>query len=131
MKYLILSLVGLLASGCAAVLMASTAVVLSEEFQDNAITVTMEQDTDLAWASAKASLANMTGSMIHTDEALRHAVTQIEGAEVSVAVQNWSNGEVRIQVMAKEYVLYRNELAQEVCDLIAEKLHHEPSNQDS
>ena len=131
MKYLILSMVGLLTSGCAAVLVASTAVVLTEEFQDNAIKMTVEQDAEMVWASAKSSLAHMTDDMIHTDEDLKSAVTKIDGAEVSVAVQNWNTGEPRVRVMAKEYVLYRNELAQEVCDLIAEQLYHEPSNQDS
>jgi hypothetical protein len=128
MKYLILSLVGLLTSGCAAVLVASTAVVLTEEFQDNAITVTMEQDADLVWASAKASLAHMTEDMIHTDEDLKSAVTKIDGAEVSVAVQNWNTGETRVRVMAKKYLVYRHELANRVCDIIAKDLKHEPSH---
>jgi hypothetical protein len=129
MKYLILSMVGLLTSGCAAVLVASTAVVLTEEFQDNAIKMTVEQDAEMVWASAKSSLAHMTDSMIHTDEALKSAVTKIEGAEVSVAVQNWNTGETRVRVMAKKYLVYRNELANRVCDIIAKDLKHEPSNQ--
>lgn len=129
MKYLILSMVGLLTSGCAAVLVASTAVVLTEEFQDNAVKMTVEQDAEMVWASAKSSLAHMTDSMIHTDEALKSAVTKIEGAEVSVAVQNWNTGETRVRVMAKKYLVYRNELANRVCDIIAKDLKHEPSNQ--
>ena len=129
MKYLILSLAGLVASGCATVLVASTAVVLSEEFQDNTITVSVEQDAEMVWASAKASLAHMSEDLIHTDEDLKHAVTNIEGAEVSVAVQNWNTGETRIRVMAKRYVIYRNELANRVCDTIAKDLAHESSIQ--
>jgi hypothetical protein len=128
MKYLILSMVGLLTSGCAAVLVASTAVVLTEEFQDNAIKMTVEQDAEMVWASAKSSLAHMTESLIHTDEDLKHAVTNIEGAEVSVAVQNWNTGETRVRVMAKKFLVYRNELANRVCDVIAKDLKHEPSN---
>ena len=128
MKYLILSMVGLLTSGCAAVLVASTAVVLTEEFQDNAIKMTVEQDAEMVWASAKSSLAHMTDDMIHTDEDLKSAVTKIDGAEVSVAVQNWNTGETRVRVMAKEFLIYRNELANRVCDVIAKDLKHEPSN---
>lgn len=128
MKYLILSLVGLLASGCAAIVVASTAVVLTEEFQDNATTVTVEQDAEMVWASAKSSLAHMTDSMIHTDEDLKTAITEIEGAEVSVAVKNWNTGETRIRVMAKKYVVYDRDLANRVCDLIAKELHHEQKN---
>jgi len=130
MKYLILSMVGLLTSGCAAVLVASTAVVLTEEFQDNAVKMTVEQDAEMVWARAKSSLAHMadSNSMVHTDEDLKHAVTTVRGAEVSVAVQNWNTGETRVRVMAKKFMVYRNELAQEVCDTIAEDLHHEPSH---
>ena len=128
MKYLILSLVGLLASGCAAIVVASTAVVLTEEFQDNATTVTMEQDAELVWASAKSSLAHMSQDMIHTDDALKTAMTEIEGAQVSVAVQNWNTGETRVRVMAKKYFVYDRDLANRVCDLIAKELHHEQEN---
>jgi len=128
MKYLILSLVGLLASGCAAVLVASTAVVLTEEFQDNATTVTVEQDAEIVWARAKSSLAHMTDSMIHTDDDLKHAVTKIEGAEVSVEVKNWNTGETRLRVMAKKYVVYDRDLANRVCDVIAQELHNEQAN---
>jgi hypothetical protein len=128
MKYLILSLVGLLASGCAAIVVASTAVVLTEEFQDNATTVTMEQDAELVWARAKSSLAHMSQDMIHTDDALKTATTEIEGAQVSVAVQNWNTGETRVRVMAKKYFVYDRDLANRVCDLIAKELHHEQKN---
>jgi len=128
MKYLILSLVGLLASGCAAIVVASTAVVLTEEFQDNATTVTMEHDAELVWASAKSSLAHMSQDMIHTDDALKTARTEIEGAQVSVAVQNWNTGETRVRVMAKKYFVYDRDLANRVCDLIAKELHHEQKN---
>ncbi|GEM_PF-2186016 len=122
MKYMILSLAGLLLSSCAALVVTSTAVVMSEEFQDNAITVTMEEDVDVVWASTKSSLAHMTDAMIHTDEDLKSAVTKIDGAEVSVEVQNWNTGETRVRVMAKKYVLYNNELANRVCDRIAKEL---------
>ncbi|HIF42180.1 MAG TPA: DUF3568 family protein [Planctomycetes bacterium] len=128
MKYLILTLAGLLTSGCAAVLVASTAVVLTEEFQDNAVKMTVEQDAEMVWASAKSSLAHMTESMIHTDDDLKYAVTEIEGAEVTIEVQNWNTGGTRVRVMAKKFMIYRNELAERVCDLIAKELHHEPSN---
>ena len=122
MKYLILSLAGLLTSGCAALVVASTAVVLTEEFQNNAITVTLEEDAEMVWASAKSSLAHMTTAMIRTDEELKHAVTKIDGAQVSVEVQNWDTGETRLRVMAKEYVIYDHDLANLVCDRIANEL---------
>ena len=122
MKYLILSLAGLLTSGCAAFVMASTAVVLTEEFQNNAITVTIEEDAEMVWASAKSSLAHMTTAMIRTDEELKHAVTKIDGAQVSVEVQNWDTGETRLRVMAREYVIYDHVLAKTICDRIAKEL---------
>ncbi len=122
MKYLILAALSFVMSSCAAVVVASTAVVLTEEFQKNSITVTIEEDAEVAWVSVKSSLAHMTDAMIHADEDLKSATTKIDGAEVSVQVQNWNTGETRISVMAKEYVLYNHELANMVCDRIAKEL---------
>jgi len=128
MKYLILSMVALLTSGCAAVVVASTAVVLTEEFQDNAITVTVEHDAEFVWASAKSSLAHMTEAMIHPDEDLKHAVTTIEGAEVNVEVRNWNTGETQVRVLAKKFMVYKHDLANRVCNIITKDLQYVSPN---
>lgn len=98
--------------GCAAVAVTGAGLIVTEEFQDNAMTATVEEDVEVVWASAKASLANMTDALIHWDDDHRAAQTRIDNAVVTVEVRNWDVGETQIRVAAKKVLVYNAELAE-------------------
>ena len=110
-----------LSSGCAAVVLTSSAVVLTDEFQNKAIRATVNQNPELAWKSVKSSLGHMTDSMIHTDEDLQAAWTWIDNAQVTVHVKAWNTNESQISVTAKK-VLYNHELAALIQERIVKEL---------
>jgi len=99
-------------SGCAAVAVTGAGLIVTEEFQQHAMTATVEEDVDVVWASAKASLANMTDALIHWDDDHRAAETRIDNAVVTVQVRNWDVGETQIRVAARKVLVYNPELAE-------------------
>lgn len=98
-------------SGCAVAAVAVGSVVVTEEFQNKATTATVMEDTDVVWASAKASLAQMTDALIHFDDDHRAAQTRIDNAVVTVHVRNWDVDETEIRITAKKVLVYSPELA--------------------
>ena len=115
MKHVLRSFAALalaVSAGCAAAAIVGTSVIITEEFQDNALTATIEEDVDVVWASAKSSLANMTTALIHWDDDHRAARTRIDNAVVVVEVRNWDVDETQLRVAAKKVLVYNHELAQ-------------------
>ena len=100
-----------LCAGCAAAAVVAGTVIVTEEFQDHALTATVQDDPEVVWASAKASLANMTDALIHWDDDQHAAVTRIDNAVVVVEVRNWNVKETQIRVAAKKALFYNAELA--------------------
>ena len=98
--------------GCAAVAFTGAGLIVSEEFSNNAMTATVEEDADVVWTSVKASLANMTDALIHWDDDHRAAQTRIDNAVVTVEVRNWDVGEAQLRVAAKKVLVYNAELAE-------------------
>ena len=101
-------------SGCAVAAVAVGSVVVTEEFQNKTTTATVMEDTDVVWASAKASLAQMTDALIHFDDDHRAAQTRIDNAVVTVHVRNWDVDETEIRITAKKVLVYSPELAEMV-----------------
>ncbi len=97
---------------CEVAAVAVAAVVVADDFQANALVATVPEPADLVWKSAKSSLAHLTDALIHIDNDVKAARTTIDDAVVTVHVQTFDVGQTKIQVTAKKYALYSQEIAQ-------------------
>ena len=104
----------LLGIGCQVVAVAAASVVVTEEFQKNALVATVPENTDLVWKSAKATLAHMTTDLVHTDEDVRAATTRIDDAIVTIHVSTFDVNNTTIKIAAKKDLLYSQEIAEMV-----------------
>ena len=111
-----------LLGGCAVAAVGVTAIVVTEEWRDQALTADVQEDVEIVWASTKRSMSNMTDALLHVDEDLRAIETRVDNAVVRVHVANWTVGETRIWVEAKKYMLNSNEVAQLVQSRIVKDL---------
>ena len=109
----------LVASGCAAVLGIGAGVVISQDVLDSSTFVAqLEQDTNVAWATAKASLGHQSTEPIAVDEDLRTAVGTVDGAEVTVSVEAYDLNRCRLLVSARKYAVSNGEIAEMVFNKI-------------
>jgi len=100
-----------LCSGCAAVAVGATVVLVTDDFMDNALTVSVEEDVEMVWPSVKATLANMTDALIHVNEDERVAETKVDNAVVTVYVKTNNVHETEIRIAAKKVFIYNAEIA--------------------
>ena len=101
-------------TACEVAAVAVAAVVVTEDFQRNALVATVPEDADLVWKSAKSSLAHMTEALIHVDNEVRAAKTTVDDAAVVVYVRTFDVGRTTIQITAMKYALYSQEIAEMV-----------------
>lgn len=101
-------------TACEVAAVAVAAVVVTEDFQKNALVATVPEDADLVWKSAKSSLAHMTEALIHVDNDVRAAKTTIDDATVVVYVKTFDVERTTIQITAMKYALYSQEIAEMV-----------------
>lgn len=106
---LLLPLVG---ASCAAVLGVGAGVVISQDMLDsNTFVAQLNEDVDVAWATAKASLGNQSEVPIRTDDDVRGAIATIDGAEVTVSVEAYDLDQCRLIVSARKYGISNGEIA--------------------
>lgn len=110
------------AAGCQVAIPVAGAIVVSEEFQDNAVSTTVPEKTEVVWPSVLSSLSGMTDALIHRDDDHYAAHTRVDSGVVTVHVWQPDNGETQIRVAAKKYLMYNNELSQMVMDRIVNEL---------
>ncbi len=100
-----------------------TAILVNDEFVDNAQTVIVPHDVDYVWKSARSTLSHMTSDLLDVDNDLRAIKTFVDGAEVIVQVETFDVGQTRIRVAAKRYLVYSDEVAVNVRNRIDRDLN--------
>lgn len=103
---------------CAPVAVVGAAIVVNDEFADNAQVAIVKQDVNYVWASVKSSMTHMTNDLLEVDEDLRAVRTYVEGAQVTVQVERYDVSETRIRTAAKKLLVYNDEIAR----LVQERL---------
>lgn len=102
------------AQSCAPVAVVGTAILVNDEFVENAQTVIVPYEVTEVWSSAKSTLSHMTSDLLDVDNDLRAVKTYVDGAEVIVQVETYDVGQTRIRVAAKRYLVYSDEVATNV-----------------
>jgi len=97
------------------VLFVSTAaVMLSQEFTQNARVAYIQEEADMVWLNVKSSLSHMSLDPINVDNDLRAAQAWVDGAQVTVHVETYEVGETQLSVAAKKLGLYNGQVADDV-----------------
>tara|TARA_R110002126_G_scaffold66038_5_gene167947 strand:- start:2121 stop:2522 length:402 start_codon:yes stop_codon:yes gene_type:complete len=124
---LALSLTAAFASlaGCAVLAVSAAAILINEEYRDNAVTVIVQEDVDVVWTHALMSLSTMTDALIEQDNQHHAARTIIDDAQVTVFVEQHDSDDTKIYVAAKKYLVYNHELSELVRDRILSDLFQE------
>lgn len=119
----LLGLVAIAGSACAPAVVAGTAVLVNDEFVDNAQSAIVSAPVEDVWASAKSTMSHMTDDLLDVDEDLRTIQTYVDGALVIVNVETYKAGETRVRVAAKRYLVYSDEVAANVRDGIVRDMN--------
>ncbi len=112
----------LLASSCAVAAVTLGAVVVGEEFRNNAEVATVPGDTEYVFRSAKSSLAHLTDALLHVDNDYRAIETKVDEAVDTVHVETFDTGNATIRVTAKKLLVYSPEIAKLVMNRIVTDL---------
>lgn len=113
---------GTLLPACAPVAVVGTAILVNDEFANQAQSVIVEYDADDVWAFAKSTMSHMTDDLLDIDEELRTIKTYVDGAAVLVQIETFDVGQTRIRVGAKRYLVFSDEVATNVRDGIERDL---------
>ncbi len=97
--------------GCAAAALTASAVILNDDFQDHSVSATVPSDPNFVWHSALNSLSGMTHALIHRDDDLLQARTNLDYGQVQIQVKEVSVGQTQITVLAKKAMVYSPELS--------------------
>ncbi len=112
----------LLVSSCAPAAVMGTAIVVNDEYVDNAVSAIVPYDAEHVWAMARSSVSHMTTDLLDIDPDLRTIKTYVDGAAVLVQIETFDVGETRIRVAAKRYLVFSDEVAGNVRDGIVRDL---------
>ncbi len=110
------------APACAPVAVVGAAIVVNDEFADNAQVAIIKQDARYVWASVKSTMTHMTTDLLEVDEDLRALQTFVEGAQVTIQVERYDVNETRIRTAAKKLLVYNDEIARMVQERIVADL---------
>lgn len=97
--------------GCAAAALTAGAVIINDDFQDKSVSAIVPSEPDFVWRSTLNSLSNMTRALIHRDDDLRQARTNVDYGQLQVQVREVAVGQTQIQVLAKKALIYSPELS--------------------
>ena len=100
-----------LLGGCAAAALTAGAVIINDDFQDKSVSAIVPSEPDFVWRSTLHSLSNMTRALIHRDDDLRQARTNVDYGQLQVQVREVAVGQTQIQVLAKKAMIYSPELS--------------------
>lgn len=109
---------GLALHGCAPVAVVGAAIVVNQEFADNAQVAIVEDDVAFVWASVKSTMTHMTTDLLQVDEDVLAVRTYVDNAQVTVQVERYDVGETRIRTAAKKLLVYNDEVARKVQERI-------------
>ncbi|MEM9800115.1 MAG: hypothetical protein AAGA20_07295 [Planctomycetota bacterium] len=112
-----------LGASCAPAAVVGTAIIVNDEFVDNAQTTIVPYDVDYVWASSKSTLSHMTSDLLDVDEDLHTVETYVDGAQVLLQVERYDVEQTRIRVAARRYLVYSDEVAAGVRDGIVRDLN--------
>lgn len=109
-------------SSCVVAAVGVTAVVVSQEFLDNAQVAFMEEDYEVVWEQTKRTLQRMASDPVEIDEELQAATVDIEGSHVTAHVEIYDVGETKLSVSAKKWSFYDAARANQVITQIKRDL---------
>lgn len=99
---------------CAVLAVAGVGVAVNQEFMENSVSYYVPTDVDTAWASAKRVVDSMTMEPIEADDQARSIEAIVQGSKVYVRVESFDIKETKVQVMAKRFGGYENDLAVDI-----------------
>lgn len=116
-------LIALALPGClAAAAGIGAGIIISQEMDANTYITHLQQDADVVWATAKATLSHQATEIIEPDEDLRKATARIDNADVTVSVEVYDLDRCTLRVSARKYGVANGELAQMVMSGIVRDL---------
>lgn len=104
----------ILGGGCQLLAVGAASVVLTQEFTEHAHAHLITMDAGLVWAHAKATLGEMSSGPVNADNKARAATATVDGAKVTLRVQQFDAGRTRISVTARKWGLYDDAEAERV-----------------
>lgn len=121
---LIASLLIPLAASCVAVAAGAAAgyVISSEVMPGEVHTVTVADDVDVVWSSAKSALTSISTEPLDVTEMPRIAKGVVDGCDVTLEVQAFDIDRTVINVQAEKYKTTRGATAQRVIDRVLAEL---------
>ncbi|MDP6938190.1 MAG: hypothetical protein QF848_05070 [Planctomycetota bacterium] len=108
----------LLSAGCNLLAIGAASVVVTQEFTEHAHAHLITMDAGLVWAHAKATLGELSSGPVDADDNARAASASVDGAKVTLRVQQFDEGRTRISITARKWGLYDNAEAQRVLEKI-------------
>lgn len=109
-------------TSCAPAAVVGTAILVNDDFADNAQSVVVPYDIDYVWAAAKSSLSHMTDDLLDIDPDYRTITTYVDGAQVLVQIETFDATQTRVRVAAKRYLVFSDQVAANVRDGIERDL---------
>jgi hypothetical protein len=111
--------------GCAAAAAVGAGIVISQDVLDNETFVAqLNEDVDVTWSTAKASLAKQSSAPIEMDDDLRVANGKVDNAEVIVNVEAFDLNRCRLSVSATKFGINNGEIAEMVFNRILKRLQN-------
>lgn len=99
-----LALVLALVPGCAALVVAPAAVLVSQStIEDSTYVMQVRLPVNQAWASSKTTLSHLSLKPIDTDDVARKATASIDNATVTVTVEAFDLDQSKVQISAKKF----------------------------
>lgn len=110
------------AAACAPVAVVGAAIVVNDEFADNAQVAIVEGDPEFVWACVKSTMTHMTTDLIDVDEDLKAVQTYVDGALATVQVQRYDVDKTRVRTAARKYMIYNDDVARMIQERIMSDL---------
>ena len=117
--------VALCAPACfPALLGVGAGLVLSHDVLDNNTYVAhVNEEAALTWAIAKSSLTHQASDPITVNDDLRTAEAKVDGANVTVSVETYDEGNCRLMVSAHKFGVNNGAVADAVLQQLLVALH--------
>jgi hypothetical protein len=109
-----------LLGGCAAaVIGVGAGVLISQEMLDNnSYVAQLNVDSERAWSTTKTSISHASLKPVDVDNEERRIQAEVDGAQVTVAVETYDLDKSIVRVTAKKYGVNNGEIAKMVLDRI-------------
>lgn len=111
-----------LLGGCVAAAVGAGTALVTQEFTQNATLAFLEEQPDVVWSQAKATVERLTLDPMDVDEERRALRANIDGATVTVHARAFDAEQTRLAVTAKKWGFYDAEEANTVITRIKRDL---------